>query len=141
AIAQDSFLPRSFAHRGRRLVYTQGIVVLAVLAGALLVAFKGITDHLIPLFAVGAFLAFTLSQAGMVEHWRRVGGPGAGRSMFINGLGAACTAVTLAGVLVSKFLDGAWISLVLIPALLLLFYCVRRPYRAGEPAAGFHGPL
>jgi amino acid transporter len=141
AIAQDNFLPRSFAHRGRRLVYSQGIVVLAVLAGALLVAFKGITDHLIPLFAVGAFLAFTLSQAGMVEHWRRVGGPGAGRSMFINGLGAACTAVTLAVVLVSKFIDGAWITLVLIPALLLLFYWVRGHYRAVERELACDEPL
>ena len=74
-IAQDGFLPSGFAHRGRRLVYSQGILVLAVLSAGLLIGFGGITDHLIPLFAVGAFLAFTLSQAGMVEHWRRVGGP------------------------------------------------------------------
>ena len=72
-IAQDGFLPSGFAHRGRRLVYSQGILVLAVLSGGLLIAFGGITDHLIPLFAVGAFLAFTLSQAGMVVHWRQVG--------------------------------------------------------------------
>src|SRR5262245_22998832 len=74
-IAQDDFLPHVFAHRGRRLVYSQGILVLAALAGVLLVAFGGITDHLIPLFAVGAFLAFTLSQAGMVAHWWRESGP------------------------------------------------------------------
>ena len=73
-IAQDGFLPSSFAHRGRRLVYSQGILVLAALAGGILVAFGGITDHLIPLFAVGAFLAFTLSQAGMVAHWNRLRG-------------------------------------------------------------------
>jgi amino acid transporter len=84
-IAQDGYLPSAFAHRGRRLVYSQGILVLAGLSGALLVLFRGITDSLIPLFAVGAFLAFTLSQAGMVEHWRKVGGPGATRSMVING--------------------------------------------------------
>ena len=77
-IAQDGFLPNGFAHRGRRLVYSHGILVLAVLSAALLIVFGGITDHLIPLFAVGAFLAFTLSQAGMVEHWRKVGGPHAG---------------------------------------------------------------
>ena len=77
-IAQDGFLPNAFAHRGRRLVYSHGILVLAVLSAALLVVFGGITDSLIPLFAVGAFLAFTLSQAGMVEHWRRLGGPGVG---------------------------------------------------------------
>ena len=70
-IAQDGFLPSGFAHRGRRLVYSQGILVLAVLSGGILAAFGGITDNLIPLFAVGAFLAFTLSQAGMVAHWWR----------------------------------------------------------------------
>jgi amino acid transporter len=87
-IAQDGFLPNAFAHRGRRLVYSHGILVLAFLSGVLLVDFRGITDSLIPLFAVGAFLAFTLSQAGMVAHWRKVGGPGSGRSMAINAAGA-----------------------------------------------------
>ncbi len=130
AIAQDSFLPHGFAHRGRRLVYSQGIVVLAVLAGLLLIAFGGITDHLIPLFAVGAFLAFTLSQAGMVEHWRKVGGPHAGKSMIINGLGAVCTGVTLVVVLVSKFLEGAWITALLVPAVIAFFYGVRSHYRS-----------
>ena len=78
-IAQDGFLPSGFAHRGRRLVYSQGILVLAALSAAILVAFGGITDHLIPLFAVGAFLAFTLSQAGMVAHWKRIGGRACGQ--------------------------------------------------------------
>jgi amino acid transporter len=128
-IAQDGFLPDGFAHRGRRLVYSQGILVLATLSAGLLIVFGGITDHLIPLFAVGAFLAFTLSQAGMVEHWRRVGGPGAGRSMAINGTGAVCTAVTLVIVLVSKFLEGAWVMTLLVPALLALFLSVRNHYR------------
>jgi amino acid transporter len=128
-IAQDGFLPSAFAHRGRRLVYSHGIIVLAVLSGGLLVLFGGVTDHLIPLFAVGAFLAFTLSQAGMVEHWRRVRGPGAVRSMLINGLGAACTAATLAVVLVSKFVEGAWVTALLIPSLLALFVGVRSHYR------------
>ena len=77
-VAQDGFMPRSFAHRGRRLVYSHGILVLAGLSAGLLIGFGGITDNLIPLFAVGAFLAFTLSQAGMVEHWRRAGGEHAG---------------------------------------------------------------
>src|SRR5262249_55561398 len=95
------------------------------LAGVLLVAFGGITDHLIPLFAVGAFLAFTLSQLGMVEHWRREGGPAARKSMLINGLGAAATGVALVIVLISKFLEGAWITVVLIPAFVGLFYGVR----------------
>src|SRR5262249_52786746 len=100
--------------------------------GVLLIAFGGITDHLIPLFAVGAFLAFTLSQAGMVAHWwhaRKQGEKGAWASMFINGLGAVSTGVALVIVLVSKFLDGAWITVALIPAFLLLFYAVRRHYR------------
>ncbi len=128
-IAMDDFLPRVFAHRGRRLVYSHGIVVLAVLAGLLLIAFGGITDHLIPLFAVGAFLAFTLSQAGMVMHWYREGGPGARTSLLINGLGALSTGGALAVVLVSKFLHGAWIMVVLIPAILFFFYWVRRHYQ------------
>jgi amino acid transporter len=128
-IAQDGFLPRGFAHRGRRLVYSHGILVLAALAGGLLIGFGGITDRLIPLFAVGAFLAFTLSQAGMVVHWRREGGPQALPSMLVNGAGAVCTAVTLVVVLVAKFVDGAWVMILLIPALLALFTAVSRHYR------------
>jgi amino acid transporter len=129
-IAQDGFLPHSFAHRGRRLVYSRGILVLAALSGGLLIAFGGITDRLIPLFAIGAFLAFTMSQAGMVMHWRKVGGPRAVWSLLINGVGAVCTAVTLGVVLVSKFADGAWVMLLLIPALLTVFTAVRSHYRA-----------
>src|SRR5205814_2784280 len=82
-IAQDGFLPNAFAHRGRRLVYSRGILVLAALSAAILIAFGGVTDHLIPLFAVGAFLAFTLSQAGMVAHWRTAGGPHSGTAMAL----------------------------------------------------------
>ncbi len=129
-IAMDGFLPNSFAHRGRRLVYSRGIVVLAVLSAGLLTGFGGITDRLIPLFAIGAFLAFTLSQAGMVAHWRKVGGPHARVSMAVNAAGAACTGVTLAIVLVAKFAEGAWIMILLIPALLALFAGVRKHYQA-----------
>ncbi len=128
-IAQDGFLPSSFAHRGRRLVYSQGILVLAALAGGILVAFGGITDHLIPLFAVGAFLAFTLSQAGMVAHWRRLRGEHWRKSMVINAAGAISTGVTLVVVLVSKFLEGAWVMCLLVPGLLFLFYEVKIHYR------------
>jgi amino acid transporter len=128
-IAQDGFLPNNFAHRGRRLVYSSGILVLAGLSAGLLIGFGGITDNLIPLFAVGAFLAFTLSQAGMVAHWRKVGGPHAAKSMAINAVGAACTAVALAIVLVSKFVEGAWVMILLIPALLVLFLSVRAHYQ------------
>lgn len=129
-IAQDGFLPNAFAHRGRRLVYSHGILVLAGLSGFLLIVFRGITDALIPLFAVGAFLAFTLSQTGMVEHWRRERGPGSIRSMIINGLGATCTAITLGVVLVSKFAEGAWVTVLLIPVLLTVFLSVRSHYLA-----------
>jgi amino acid transporter len=127
-IAEDRFLPLSFAMRGRRLVYSEGIWVLAILTGALLVVFGGVTDRLIPLYAVGAFLAFTLSQAGMLVHWRRNPGPGARRKMFVNGLGAIATGATVAVVIVSKFAEGAWITVVTIPAMLVLMYAVRRHY-------------
>jgi amino acid transporter len=140
-IAMDGFLPHSFAHRGRRLVYSNGILVLAVLSAGLLIGFGGITDNLIPLFAVGAFLAFTLSQAGMVAHWRRVGGPHAWRSMAINAAGAVCTGVTLAVVLVSKFTEGAWVMALLIPALLAVFLAVRAHYRAVARELATTAPL
>jgi hypothetical protein len=100
------------------------------LSALLLIVFGGVTDRLIPLFAVGAFLAFTLSQAGMVVHWKRLGGAGAWRSMFVNGLGAAATAVTVVVVLSAKFLDGAWVTVLLIPSLLIFMMFVSRHYRA-----------
>ncbi|HKF20299.1 MAG TPA: APC family permease [Candidatus Angelobacter sp.] len=128
AIAQNGFLPHSFAARGRRLVYSQGIYVVAIFAGLLLLLFRGVTDRLIPLFAVGAFLAFTLSQAGMVAHWRRVGGPGATRSMIVNGLGALATGATTIVVLVAKFTEGAWVTVLLIPLILFVMGMVRRHY-------------
>jgi amino acid transporter len=130
AIAQHNYLPHSFATRGRRLVYSQGILVLSVLAATLLILFGGVTDRLIPLFAIGAFLAFTLSQAGMVGHWRREGGPGASRSILVNGLGAAATGITACVVLVAKFIQGAWITLLIIPGLIVAMVFVRRHYHA-----------
>lgn len=128
AIAQDGYLPHSFTSRGRRLVYSQGIYVLIALAALLLILFGGITDRLIPLFAVGAFLAFTLSQAGMVAHWKKVGGPGARRSMIVNALGAAATGVTTIVILVAKFAEGAWVTVLLIPLLLVLMASIKRHY-------------
>jgi amino acid transporter len=125
-LALDEYLPAEFAYPGRRLVFSVGIVALAVLSGILLIAFDGITDRLIPLFAVGAFVAFTMSQAGMVAHWRRTRGSGWRRSLAINALGATATALTLAVIVVSKFVEGAWITVFLIGALLLLFRAVRR---------------
>jgi amino acid transporter len=128
AVAQNNFLPHSFGFRGRRLVYSNGIFVLAVLAGALLVIFGGVTDRLIPLYALGAFLAFTLSQAGMVAHWMRVRGKGATRSMMVNGLGAFVTGITFFVVLVAKFTSGAWVSVLLIAGLLTVMIWVRHHY-------------
>ena len=128
AIAQNNYLPHAFGYRGRRLVYTYGIVVLAVLCGGLLILFGGVTDRLIPLFAVGAFLAFTLSQTGMVMHWRRERGPHWMRSAFVNGLGALVTGITVVVVLVAKFAQGAWITLLFIPLTIVFFTIVRRHY-------------
>ena len=102
AIAQNGFLPHPLALRGRRLVFEKGIYALALLAGGLLILFGGITDRLIPLYAVGAFMAFTLSQAGMVMHWKRVRGRGYRSSMMVNGLGATATAITVAVVLMHE---------------------------------------
>jgi amino acid transporter len=127
-LASDDFLPHAFANRGRRLVYSIGIAILAGLAGLLLILFGGITDRLIPLFAVGAFLAFTLSQAGMVVHWRRNRGKKSGAFLLVNGLGAISTGIALAVILVAKFTEGAWITLLLIPSALIVFVRVKRHY-------------
>jgi amino acid transporter len=128
AIAQNGFLPHALTLRGRRLVFATGVYALAILAAVLLIAFGGVTDRLIPLYAVGAFMAFTLSQAGMVMHWKKAGGPGSRRFMFVNGLGATATAATTAVVLIAKFTDGAWITLLLIPGLILMMRAVKRQY-------------
>jgi amino acid transporter len=141
AVAQNNFLPHSLGFRGRRLVYSQGILVLAVLAAILLVLFGGVTDRLIPLFAIGAFLAFTLSQAGMVAHWRRVRGKGATHSMIVNGLGAVATGITLVVVLVAKFTSGAWVSALLIAALVSSMLWVRSHYRAVAAETSSSAPL
>jgi amino acid transporter len=140
-VADDGYLPNAFAARGRRLVFTSGIVVLAGLAGALLVVFQGVTDRLIPLFAIGAFLAFTLSQAGMVVHWKRLGGRTAWHSMMVNGVGATVTGVTVAVVLTAKFVEGAWITVLLIPSLLIGMTWVRRHYLAMAREIELHTPL
>jgi amino acid transporter len=129
-VAEDGYLPPAFSSRGRRLVFSHGVYVLVCFAGLLLVIFRGVTDRLIPLFAVGAFLAFTLSQAGMVVHWKRLGGPGAWRGVVINGLGATATAVTVVVVLTAKFLEGAWVTVLLIPSLLTFMIAVHRHYLA-----------
>ncbi len=128
AISQNNYLPHAFGYRGRRLVYTYGIVVLALLTCLLLVLFDGVTDKLIPLYAVGAFLAFTLSQFGMVVHWRKNRGPHWMKSAFVNGLGGFVTGITVVVVLFAKFAEGAWITVIFIPLLIFLFRLVRRHY-------------
>jgi amino acid transporter len=128
AIAMQDYLPHVFKIRGRRLLYSHGIVALVGFTGLLLIVFGGVTDRLIPLFAIGAFLAFTLSQAGMVMHWKRMGGKGALRRMIINGVGAIATGITLVVVLVAKFTDGAWITAILVPALIIIMSSVKRHY-------------
>jgi amino acid transporter len=128
AVAEDGYLPRFFAIRGRRLVYTEGILVLAILSALILVAFDGVTDRLIPLFAIGAFLAFTLSQAGMVMHWRRTGGRSSSLYMAINAIGAVATGCTVLIVLVAKFREGAWITVGAIPLVILMMYAIHRHY-------------
>ena len=150
-VALDSYLPHVFALLGRRLVYTVGILFLTGLCVVLLVAFKGITDKLIPLYAVGAFLAFTLSQAGMVMHWRKQGRDkqggeaknkaGVGGALFINGLGAVCTALALGVILVAKFTAGAWITVPILAGLMALFFGVRRHYDAVAEQIGHPRPL
>jgi hypothetical protein len=140
-VAEDGYLPHAFTSRGRRLVFSQGIYVLAFLSALLLVIFRGVTDRLIPLFAIGAFLAFTLSQAGMVMHWKRVRGPGSGRSMLINGVGATATAATLVVVLAAKFMEGAWVTVLLIPGLLIAMTAVHRHYRSLWREIELHTPL
>src|SRR6476646_1882016 len=130
AIASNNYLPHAFGYRGRRLVYTHGIVVLAVLTAILLILFDGITDRLIPLYAVGAFLAFTLSQFGMVVHWGKNRGPHWMKSALVNGLCGFVTGITVIVVLVAKFAEGAWITLLFIPLLMLFFRTVRRHYHA-----------
>jgi len=128
AIAQRDYLPHVFLIRGRRLLYSHGIYALVGFTALLLIVFGGITDRLIPLFAIGAFLAFTLSQAGMVMHWKREGGPGHGFRMAVNGVGAVATGLTLLVVLVAKFTAGAWITAILIPCLIILMSAVKRHY-------------
>jgi amino acid transporter len=129
SIALHDSLPHLFTFRGRRLLYSWGIYALVFLTAALLILFGGVTDRLIPLYAIGAFLAFTLSQAGMVMHWKRAGGPGSGLRMLVNGIGAVATGITLLVVLVTKFIDGAWVTALLIPLLILLMLSVKRHYR------------
>ncbi len=141
SISQNNYLPHAFGYRGRRLVYSYGIVVLAALTCFLLVLFGGVTDKLIPLYAVGAFLAFTLSQFGMVAHWRKNRGPHWLKSAMVNGFGGFVTGVTVIVVLVAKFAEGAWITVIFIPLLIFLFRLVRRHYHMVSVATSCAAPV
>ena len=140
-LAEDSVLPHGMAELGRRLVYSQGIVILTVMAGALLIVFGGITDRLIPLFAIGAFGAFTLSQAGMVGHWRRQGDRRNLPALAMNATGATFTGLALMIVLATKFMQGAWMVVILIPALAFLFHRIGRHYQRVSDEIACDHPL
>jgi len=157
-LARDRFVPRQFATRGDKLVFSNGIIILAIFAGVLVVAFGGDTSRLIPLYAVGVFLSFTLSQLGMVRHWLKAGRAGKQlnaaaasnkpgerasnisdtfilkeaahwkKSIVVNGLGAIATAIVLTVLVITKFIHGAWIVVVLIPLLVALFRSIHRHY-------------
>ncbi|HTT52624.1 MAG TPA: APC family permease [Streptosporangiaceae bacterium] len=127
-LARDNFLPHMFALRAERQVYRYGISVLAVAAAVLLVVARGNTQALIPLFAIGVFVGFTLSQTGMVRHWHEQHSDGWAGRAFINGLGAVLTTAALAIELVSKFTEGAWLVVVVIPLLVLMFTRIHRAY-------------
>jgi amino acid transporter len=127
-VARDRFLPRQFLTQGDRLAFSNGIIILSVLAGALLVLFEGDTHALIPLYMIGVFVSFTLSQAGMVRHWFALRESGWHASAAVNGFGAIVTAVVLVIVAVTKTAEGAWIILLMIPTLVVIFEVTRRHY-------------
>jgi amino acid transporter len=127
-MARDRFLPRQFMNQGDRLAFSNGILILSVLAALLLVAFGGDTHALIPLYMIGVFVSFTLSQAGMVLHWRTLRGPGWKTSATINGFGATVTGIVLVIVAVTKSAEGAWIIILMIPVLVSIFEITRRHY-------------
>jgi len=138
-LAHDRYLPNQFVHLGDRLVFSNGIMILALLTGFLIFAFQGDSHALVPLFAVGAFLAFTLSQAGMVAHWLRERGWNWQLKAFINGLGAATTLVALLIIAVNKFRDGAWIVIFLIPLLVVIFRQIKLHYNEVASELTLHG--
>ena len=136
AIAMRDHLPHVFILRGRRLLFSHGVYALTGFTAVILIIFRGSTDKLIPLYAIGAFLAFTLSQAGMVVHWRKQEGEHKDRGwhIFVNGIGAVATGLTTVIVLASKFLAGAWVTALLVPTLILLMHSIKKHYTrvAGE---------
>jgi amino acid transporter len=141
-LALDHALPLSFAHRGTHLVFARGIVVLSLLSAVLLILFDGITARLIPLFALGAFLAFTMSQFGMVIHWRRQRiEPGAVRALLVNATGAIATGITFIIIAIAKFSSGAWVTLFSIPLLVGLFRTLQDRGTEMRAEVSAQGPL
>jgi len=127
-VARDRYLPRQFMNQGDRLAFSNGILVLSAFAAVLIIAFRGDTQRLLPLYMIGVFISFTLSQAGMVIHWRKTKEPGWKSSAWINGFGAVVTGVVLVIVAITKTLEGAWIVLLLIPLIVVLFKETRKHY-------------
>ncbi len=145
--AGDGFLPRQFTYRGSRLVFSNGIVALGIISSLLVIAFQASVTKLIPLYAIGVFLSFTLSQTGMARRWWKSGHLEVGEEivepgstlrydkgwrhkMVINGLGAVCTAVVMIVFAVTKFNDGAWVVIVLTPLLVMVFFSIHRHYKS-----------
>jgi amino acid transporter len=131
AVAMNDFLPHVFVLRGRRLLYSYGIYALTFLTAVILILFSGNIDSIISLYAIGAFLAFTLSQSGMVVHWKKQGKAHKGRlwHMFVNGTGAIATGITTLIVLAAKFTSGAWFVALLVPTLIVLMVVIKKHYR------------
>ncbi|MBP7998092.1 MAG: APC family permease [Chloroflexi bacterium] len=146
-VAADGFLPRQLAYRGSRLVYSYGIIVLALVASLLITLFNARVTLLIPLYAIGVFLSFSLSQIGMARRWQKIGKLSPGQEvretgsvlhhdtrwfvkMLVNGFGAICTAIVMVIFAVTKFADGAWLILILIPSLVVAFFGIHRHYRS-----------
>ncbi len=127
-LARDRFLPRQFANRGDKLVFSNGIIILAVFSGILVIAFGGDTSRLIPLYAVGVFLSFTLSQLGMVRRWYKTRSPQWKKSIVVNAVGAVATSVVLCVFIITKFVHGAWIVVVVIPLLVICFRAIQKHY-------------
>jgi amino acid transporter len=139
-MARDDYFPHQFQHRGQRLAYSNGILVIGVLAAVLVWVFGGSTHALIPLFAVGVFCCFTLSQAGMVRHWQRTQGPGWRAKLAVNAVGAVVTGVVTVIVVTTKFAQGAWLVLVLVPLLAVTFMAIHAHYQRARQELTLDGP-
>lgn len=129
-MAKDGFMPRQLMNKGNKLAFSNGIIMLAFFSILLVVLFRGDTNRLIPLYAIGVFMSFTLSQSGMVRHWYKEQGKGWIKKAIVNGLGAVTTFTVLMVIAVTKFMHGAWIVILIIPILIAIFLSIRRHYRS-----------